>query len=243
MLSVMVCIQKHLQMMQWGRGLLKTLYICVGCKVMLTCNVNVKFGLFNGSSGTVMNIIYPVGKFPKDGHPICVMVEFQQYTGLPFIQKNPKLVPITPVQRKVDCFCYGCKIIQIPLRLDWGTTIHRCQGMTIGDGESSRYIVINPGTRTFESLNPGALLVALSRAKTAGGHETTPDFAWHPSILVNTDRLCHNVDTPTTRARQAEILRIKTLSNETFRKFENISEDCCIKSFIEKCQAVQHFEV
>jgi hypothetical protein len=63
------------------------------------------------------DIIYPVGKFPKDGHPNCVMVEFQQYTGLPFIQENPKLVPITPVQRKVDCFCYGCKIIQIPLRL------------------------------------------------------------------------------------------------------------------------------
>jgi hypothetical protein len=37
-------------------------------------------------------------------------------------------------------------------------------------------------------------------------------------------RLCHNVDTPT-RARQASILRIKTLSNETFRKFEKISED------------------
>ena len=72
-------------------GLLKTLYICVGCKVMLTCNSNVKFGLFNGSSGTVMDIIYPVGKFPKDGHPICVMVEFQQNTGLPFIQENPNL--------------------------------------------------------------------------------------------------------------------------------------------------------
>jgi hypothetical protein len=44
--------------------LLKTLYICVGCKVMLTCNLNVKFCLFNGSSRTVMDIIYPSGKFP-----------------------------------------------------------------------------------------------------------------------------------------------------------------------------------
>jgi hypothetical protein len=156
--------------------LLKTLYICVGCKVMLTCNLNVKFCLFNGSSRTVMDIIYPSGKFPKDGLPICVMVEFQQYTGPPFIEENPKLV-LTPVQRKVDCFCYECKIIQIPLRLGWGTTIHRCQGMTIGDGESSRYICINPGTRKCECLNPGVLFVALSRAKTAGGHETTPDFA------------------------------------------------------------------
>jgi hypothetical protein len=40
--------------------------------------------------------------------------------------------------------------------------------MTIGDGESSRYIVINPGTRKFESLNPGALFVALSRTKYIG---------------------------------------------------------------------------
>jgi hypothetical protein len=78
------------------------------------------------------------------------------------LQPTQIYVPITPVQRKVDCFCYGCKIIQIPLRLGWGTTIHRCQGMTIGDGESSRYIVINPGTKKFESLNPGALFVALS---------------------------------------------------------------------------------
>jgi hypothetical protein len=51
----------------------------------LTCNLNVKFGLFNGSSKTVMDIIYPAGKFPKDDHPICVMVEFQQYTGPPLI--------------------------------------------------------------------------------------------------------------------------------------------------------------
>jgi hypothetical protein len=50
--------------------------------------------------GTVMDIIYPAGKFPKDGHPICVMVEFQQYTGPPFIEENPKLV---------DDFDFECK--------------------------------------------------------------------------------------------------------------------------------------
>jgi hypothetical protein len=40
--------------------------------------------------------------------------------------------------------------------------------MTIGKGEPNQYIVINPGTRAFESRNPGALFVALSRAKSAG---------------------------------------------------------------------------
>lgn len=55
-----------------------------------------------------------------------------------------------------------------------------CQGMTIGDGEVERYIVINPGTRAFESRNPGALFVAISRAKYTGKDNTDPDFAWHP---------------------------------------------------------------
>ena len=40
--------------------------------------------------------------------------------------------------------------------------------MTIGEGQASRYIIINPGTRSFESRNPGALFVALSRAKSSG---------------------------------------------------------------------------
>ena len=87
--------------------------------------------------------------------------------------------------------------------------------MTIGNGESSRYIVIHPGTKKFESQNPGALFVALSRAKTAGDGKTDPDFAWNPSILVNEDRLCHVVNTPTTKSRKIEIDRISKLSEET----------------------------
>jgi hypothetical protein len=55
--------------------------------------------------------------------------------------------------------------------------------MTIGEGEPNRYIVINPGTQSFESRNPGALFVALSRAKCSGNNTNDPDFAWHPSIL------------------------------------------------------------
>ena len=40
--------------------------------------------------------------------------------------------------------------------------------MTIGEGQASSYIIINPETRSFESRNPGALFVALSRAKSSG---------------------------------------------------------------------------
>ena len=96
-----------------------------------------------------------------------------------------------PVERRLDCNCHGCSRKTVPLRLGWATTIHRCQCMTIGEGEPNRYIVINPGTQSFESRNPGALFVALSRAKCSGNDTNDPDFAWHPSILVNEDRICH----------------------------------------------------
>ena len=203
-------------------GLLETLFICKGCRVMLTNNLNVKFGLFNGSMGTVVDIVYPFDQIPKDCQPSVVTVQFDRYTGPPFIKDNPKLVTILPLERRIDCSCYSCKRKQIPLRLGWDTTIHRCQGMTIGKGESKRYIVINPGTRKFESINPGTLFVALSRAKTAGGAGEDPDFAWHPSILINEDRLCHKPNTPTTRSRFTEIERIKHLAAETKTKFQNI---------------------
>ena len=171
-------------------GLAKTLHLCVGANVTLTTNMNVKLGLFNRSPGTIVDIIYLNGRQTSADLPDYVMVEFQHYSGPSFINESPKIVPIVPVTRKVECPCYNCKRTQIPLRLGWGTTIHSCQGQTVGVGQANRYIVINPGTKNFESQNPGALFVALSRAKSSGGQNNDPDFAWHPSILVNEDRIC-----------------------------------------------------
>lgn len=57
---------------------------------------------------------------------------------------------------------------QISLRLWWATAIHQCQGMTVGEGEVDRHIVIHPRTTAFEFRNVGALFVAISRAKSAG---------------------------------------------------------------------------
>jgi len=41
--------------------------------------------------------------------------------------------------------------------------------MNVGVGEAFMYVVIHPGKHDFEAKNPGALFVALSRAKSAGG--------------------------------------------------------------------------
>jgi hypothetical protein len=206
-------------------GLLPTLFLCKSAKVMLSVNISVPFGLFNGATGNIVDIVYLNGKTPKDGLPDVVMVHFQSYTGPPFMKENPKLVPIVPVQRRLECYCHFCKRKQIPLRLGWATTIHHCQGITVGEGESNRYIVINPGTRAFESQTPGALFVAPSRARSAGSADTDPDFAWHPSILVNEDRLCHAPCTPTVKARYHEILRIDRLSQNTMKKFAYLKND------------------
>lgn len=129
------------------------------------------------------------------------------------------------MERKIDCRYHYCKRKQIPLRLGWATTIHRCQGMTIGEGEVNRYIIINPGTRAFESRNPGALFVALSKAKSTGRDNSDPDFAWHPSILINEDRVCHKVSTPTTLAREQEIRRIENIAQQTTKAYENLNDD------------------
>ena len=104
--------------------------------------------------------------------------------------------------------------------------------MTIGEGETNRYIVISPGTKGFESKNPGALFVALSRAKTAGGPEKNPDFAWHPSVLVNEDRLCHVVRTATSFARRKEINRLANMANATKTAFQGLNTWAPLQDFI-----------
>ena len=213
--------------------LLRTLFICKNAKVMLSVNLCVQYGLFNGAMGTIKDILFGAGKGPSNALPEVILVEFPGYTGPPFLSENKKIVPITPVERRIDCTCHYCKRKQIPLRLGWATTIHKCQGMTIGEGETNRYIVINPGKPSFETSNPGALFVALSRAKTAGGADKDPDFAWHPSVLVNEDRLCHVVRTPTALARKKEIDRISKLASSTKTHYQNLLNSSTLQTFIE----------
>ena len=71
----------------------------------------------------------------------------------------------------------------------------------MGIGEAFRYVVTHPGKYEFEAKNPGTLFVALSRANSASGRGSDPDFAFHEDVLLNDDRL-KLVITPTTRVDQ-----------------------------------------
>jgi hypothetical protein len=73
--------------------------------------------LFKGATGKIVEIIYLNGKWPENSLPDAVMVEFETYKGPAFIQENSKVVPIFPVDRKIDCPCNSCYRKQIPLKL------------------------------------------------------------------------------------------------------------------------------
>ena len=89
-----------------AQGLECVLYLCKGAKVMLTSNLNVSYGLFNGSVGKVVDIIYTQGKTPASDLPDVVMAEFPTYSG-PSFYESTKIVPIVPIERRLDCPCHG----------------------------------------------------------------------------------------------------------------------------------------
>ena len=82
-------------------------------------------------------------------------------------------------------------------------------------------VVTHPGKYEFEAKNPGTLFVALSRAKSASGRGSDPDFAFHEDVLLNDDRL-KLVNTPTTQARQTEMQGLRLLANQC-KKMEAFS--------------------
>ena len=55
--------------------------------------------------------------------------------------------------------------------------------------------------------------MALSRAKSASGRGSDPNFAFHEDVLLNDDRL-KLVNTPTTQARQTEMQELCLLANQ-----------------------------
>jgi len=76
-----------------------------------------------------------------------------------------------------------------PLEISWATTIHKFQGFEAGfDAKDMfRYLIVDPGDLKWEQTCPGALYVALSRAKTMGTFTSDTSFPrdsaiyWHGS--------------------------------------------------------------
>ena len=145
-----------------ARRLANELFLCVDAKVMLFHNLKQDSNLVNGSVGYVKEIVYEEGKLPPS-LPSYVIVDFGEfYTGRRFFEdtetERKGWVPIKPTT--VEWYGPNSKTTytrkQLPLKLAWAITIHKCQGITI----PGKYCV-DLGTR---ERNHGMTYVAMSRA-------------------------------------------------------------------------------
>lgn len=122
----------------------KMLQIAIGAQVMLTVNLDVKSGLFNGSRGIVVDFKTFRGK-------LLPVVEFVSGCRKPIgihwwslLERNG-----TRLERG-----------QIPLKLAWAITIHKSQGLSLD------CVSISIGRDIFEY---GQAYVALSRVRSLSG--------------------------------------------------------------------------
>ena len=131
--------------------------LCNEQKVMLTSNLWVHAGFFNGALGKVISIFYSIDSKPP-ALPSFVVVDFRQYRGTPWDISHPTYVPIPPITR-------GARR-QIPLQMAWALTIHKSQGMTLDKA------TIDIGTKERQGLT----FTAISRVRSLADIQINPAF-------------------------------------------------------------------
>ena len=137
-------------------GLEPVIYLSKGAKVMLTMNLWTDVGLCNGAIGTVLDFVYAEGQQPPC-LPICVLVQFdEEYKGPSVSSTFQRCVPICSITQVSGSLGQKYERQQLPLRLAWAMTIHKCQGLTL----SKAWIDLGSSERTL-----GITYVALSRVK------------------------------------------------------------------------------
>ena len=120
--SIFASVRNNYSMERYEYDLELELIIAVGARVMLTSNLWIDAGLFNGALGVIQQIVYnPESSLPEP--PTYVLVRFYNYLGVPWDESFPQVVPITSIER-------GNKK-QLQLKLAWGLTIHKSQGLAL----------------------------------------------------------------------------------------------------------------
>jgi hypothetical protein len=185
------------------------LEIKIGSVVMLTTNICPQRGLYNGSIGIVRNVVY------EEGGTICsdydswyanglksslpvVFVEFHRCSG-PFLEGVERpVIPVRPIKQRLSCNgLSGTTFTYIPLRLAYGLTIHKSQGMTL-----DRVMISTDGIcDTY-----GMAYVAFSRVKSIEGIYITG------STLLQARNLNKQAHTATGESVREEMERISNLS-------------------------------
>ena len=135
-----------------AKGLENSVFVSLGCKIMLRHNFWVEKGLANGSLGKVIDIIFKPNTSPPDDQPLVLMCKFDNYTG-PTVNG---LVPIPAITRFFQKSGKNVNRKQFPVQPADAINIHKTQGLTIPKA------FIDIGPREFAA---GLTYVALSRLR------------------------------------------------------------------------------
>jgi hypothetical protein len=138
---------------------------------MLLHNFILEYKLMNGSVGTVRDICFqhPDGDKNTEDEMKYVVAEFPDSTipeGQNLIPGQPATwVPIPLVQRRCERKC--CSISAMLLQLCKSLSIHKSQGMTVGQGKQFKKVVVHLPIAQRNNC-PGLEMVAISRAMAVG---------------------------------------------------------------------------
>ncbi|XP_068723547.1 ATP-dependent DNA helicase pif1-like [Montipora capricornis] len=184
-------------------GLQPKLLVAKGARVMLTMNLWPSVGLCNGSTGSVVDIIYEPNTQPPS-LPLAVIVKFDAFSGPSFTNNKPSCVPIPPITATVECGNVVHERQQLPLTLAWALTIHQSQGMTL----NKAWVDIGKKESTL-----GITYVAVSRVRNISSLVIEPMTFERLQKIKNSELL---------KYRLKEEQRLKQLSDKTALNYSKI---------------------
>ena len=149
-----------------GGNLHKEIPISINARIMLRENLWVERSLFNGSMGTIRDIVWQEGADYERDQPFALLIDFDDYDqSAPSFVTDPEsgrvLVPIFHAKRDWVKGTVHCTRTQFPLTIAYAITIHKSQGLSVNRA------VLNPGKK--KDFAPGLTYVAISRVRSLPG--------------------------------------------------------------------------
>ena len=140
-----------------------------------------------------------------------------------------QIVPIPIVEKTCR---YNCCLIKFcPLITSFARTIHSFQGQEAGYGKAITSLIVNPGSKGFEILNPGTLYCCVSRATTMGKNDIKKSAIFFIGSDMCTDRIKNLACDANGKQYMKCILRkqwikfLKERNKETLKSLRSFSRD------------------
>ena len=140
------------------------------------------WGLCNGAIGGAVGIVFREGERPPESLPAFVLARFEKYLGPVYLSGAPKVAPIAPIGRLLDCR-RRCSRLMIPLAPAWELRSARAMGRLAAPGAMpSASSPTHPLRRLRNRTTADYKLRALGRRQ-PGAVRTENQGATHPPSI------------------------------------------------------------